>query len=254
MNPSPTPERRSGWFRRLPAASQQPAQAARQGGLTPARLLPQALLALWGLVLLYSSLSGRLDLLLHPAFHGLVAAAGLALLALALVVLLRGDARRGRVPLPWLLSGVLGVLVLALPPDPSFTVLASNRPAGLPDPPRLAFILPPEQRSLSEWVRLLRSRPDPALYNGQAVRISGFVLPVPGGQPLLARLQVRCCLADATPMGLPVAWPADFRPEANAWLAIEGRMGTTSLEGESTSVVLPATIRPIPRPRRPLEP
>lgn len=253
MPPLP-PERRSPWFRRLPPASRQPAQAAPQGGLPPGRLLPPALLALWGLVLLFSSLSGRLDLLLHPAFHGLVAAAGLALLALALVVLLRGDGVRGRVPLPWLLCGVLGVLVLALPPDPSFTVLASNRPAGLPDPPRLAFILPPEQRSLSEWVRLLRSRPDPALYNGQAVRISGFVLPMPGGQPLLARLQVRCCLADATPMGLPVAWPAGFRPEANAWLAIEGRMGTTSLEGESTSVVLPATIRPIPRPRRPLEP
>jgi len=251
MNPSPTPERRSDWFRRLPAASQQPAQAARQRGLTPARLLPPALLALWGLVLLYSSLSGRLDLLLHPAFHGLVAAAGLALLALALVVLLRGDARRGRVPLPWLLSGVLGVLVLALPPDPSFTVLASNRPAGLPDPPRLAFILPPEQRSLSEWVRLLRSRPDPALYNGQAVRISGFVLPVPGQQPQIARLLVRCCLADATPVGLPVRWPAGGpAPRADQWLAIEGRMAA---EGQRL-VVVPQRIRPIPRPARPLEP
>lgn len=253
MPPSPPP-RPARWFRRRSAAPGEPPAPLRQGPLAPGRLLPPALLALWGLVLLFSSLSGRLDLLLHPAFHALVAVAGVSLLLLAGMVLLRGDGEGRRLPLPWLLSGLMGVLVLALPPDPSFTVLAMNRPAGLPDPPRLAFILPPEQRSLSEWVRLLRSRPDPALYNGQAVRISGFVLPVPGGQPLLARLQVRCCLADATPMGLPVAWPADFRPRPNAWLAIEGRMGTTSLAGESTSVVLPATIRPIARPRRPLEP
>ena len=214
-----------------------------------------ALLTLWGAVLLVSSLSGRLDLLLHGAFHGLVAVAGAVLLVLALLLLRQRRALpAGRPPLPWLLAGLVAVAVLLLPPDPSFTVLASSRPPGLPDPPRLAFILPPEQRSLSEWVRLLRSQPDPALYAGQPVRISGFVLPMPDGPPQLARLQVRCCLADATPMGLAVVWPRDVRPRPNQWLAIEGRMGTASVGGETTSVVLPRRIRPIPRPRRPLEP
>lgn len=213
------------------------------------------LLALWGLVLLLSSLSGRLDLLLHAAFHGLVAAAGLILIALALALLRwRHRLARTRMPLAWLVTAVVGLAVLLLPPDPSFTVLASGRPQGLPEPPPLAFILPPEQRSLSEWVRLLRSRPDPALYDGQAVRISGFVLPQPQGAPLLARLQVRCCLADATPIGLPVAWPEGFRPQANQWLALEGTMSTATLDGEPTSVVQPRRIRAIARPRRPLEP
>lgn len=217
-------------------------------------LLP-TLLTLWGLVLLLSSLSGRLDLLLHAAFHWLVGAAGVVLIALALVqVWQRRQLPAGRVPRSWMLTALVGVAVLLLPPDPSFTVLASGRPQGLPEPPKLAFILPPEQRSLSEWVRLLRSRPDPALYDGQAVRISGFVLPQPEGPPLLARLQVRCCLADATPMGLPVAWPAGFRPKPNQWLALEGRMTTASIGGEPTTLVRPDRIRPIARPRRPLEP
>ena len=220
--------------------------------MTP--ILP-AVIALWGVVLLFSSLSGRLDLLLHGAFHALVAAAGVALIGLAITLLCwRRRLPRARTPLAWLLTAPVAIAVLLLPPDPSFTVLASGRPQGLPEPPRLAFVLPPEQRSLSEWVRLLRSRPDPALYDGQAVRISGFVLPQPEGPPLLARLQVRCCLADATPMGLPVAWPADFRPRANQWLAVEGRMTTTMLGGEATTVVQPRRIRPIARPRRPLEP
>lgn len=217
-------------------------------------LLP-ALLVLWGLVLLLSSLSGRLDLLLHGAFHALVGGAGVALIVLALALLrCRGRLLRTRLSLPWMLTSLVALAVLLLPPDPSFTVLASGRPQGLPEPPKLAFILPPEQRSLSEWVRLLRSRPDPALYHGQAVRISGFVLPQPEGPPQLARLQVRCCLADATPMGLPVAWPEGMRPRPNQWLAIDGRMTTALVDGEPASVVQPQRIRPIPRPRRPLEP
>ncbi|MFM7087576.1 MAG: TIGR03943 family putative permease subunit [Cyanobium sp.] len=215
-----------------------------------------ALLALWGLVLLISSLSGRLDLLLHRAFHPLVAAAGAALLALALLLLPRRRRGEPAPPLPWtwLASALVAGAVLLLPPDPSFSVLVSGRSQGLGDPPKLAFLLPPEQRSLSEWVRLLRSRPDPSLYAGQPVRVSGFVLPQPEGPPLLARLQVRCCLADATPIGLPVLWPASLRPRANQWLAIEGRMGIDTVQGEPRSVLLPRRIRPIPRPRRPLEP
>lgn len=220
-----------------------------------AALCQAALLALWGLVLLVSSLSGRLDLLLHGAFHGLVGAAGAVLLGLAALLVMR---RRRLPPQPipraWLLTAPVALAVLLIAPDPSFTVLASGRPQGLPDPPKLAFVLPPEQRSLSEWVRLLRSHPDPALYSGQRLRVSGFVLPQPEGAPLLARLQVRCCLADATPVGLPVAWPAQFTPRANQWLAIEGRMGTVLRNGELRSQIQPHRIRPIPRPQRPLEP
>lgn len=218
-------------------------------------LIRAALLALWGLLLLLSSLSGRLDLLLHRAFHPLVAAAGAALLALALLLPRRWRGERGT-PLPWtwLASALVAGAVLLLPPDPSFSVLVSGRSQGLGDPPKLAFLLPPEQRSLSEWVRLLRSRPDPTLYAGQPVRVSGFVLPQPEAPPQLARLQVRCCLADATPIGLAVRWPVSRRPRANQWLAIEGRMGIDTVQGEPRSVLIPRRIRPIPRPQRPLEP
>ena len=231
--------------------------------LLPAPLrtqIPAALLALWGTVLLFSGLSGRLDLLLHGAFHGLVAAAGLVLLLLAAVLLRANLQQRGagsppRLSIPWLLSALVAAAVLLLPPDPSFTVLASSRPEGLPDPPKLAFILPPEQRSLSEWVRLLRSRPDPALYNGQAVRISGFVLPRDGGPPVLARLLVRCCLAAATPIGLAVRWPTDRPlPKRDQWLQVEGVMAVQAGPQGEELVLVPRRIQPIPRPQRPLEP
>ena len=225
-----------------------------------ASLIRAAVLGLWAAVLLRSSVDGRLDLLLRAAFHPLVLLAGFALLLIALLQLVLGlkqqqadgertGLRRDRRQA--LFSGAIAVLLLAFPPAPSFADLARQRPADDTVSESLSFVLPPAQRSLTDWVRLLRHQPDPQLHAGDPVRISGFVLPVPGQQPQLARLLVRCCLADATPVGLPVRWPSSAPPPAaDTWLAIEGRM---QADGDQL-VVVPERIRPIPRPARPLEP
>jgi uncharacterized repeat protein (TIGR03943 family) len=154
-----------------------------------------------------------------------------------------------------LLAALLAALLLALPPNPSFADLAAQRPPDEGSAGELSFVLPPAQRSLTDWVRLLRSQPDPALFDGDPVRISGFVLPMPNQPPQLARLLVRCCLADATPVGLPVRWPAGRpAPEADQWLAIEGRMALEPGPSGASLVVVPSTVRSIARPRYPLEP
>jgi len=70
----------------------------------------------------------------------------------------------------------------------------------------------------------------------------------------LARLTVRCCLADATPAGLPVDWPAEVNPQADQWFSIEGTMIVQERNGVPISVVKPTQMTLIPRPERPLEP
>jgi uncharacterized repeat protein (TIGR03943 family) len=224
-----------------------------------APLIRALALALWAGVLLRSSVDGRLDLLLRASFHPLVLIAGLLLLGLALLQGLLGlrsrewgdRAGQRRDLRTALITAGLAALLLALPPVPSFADLAQQRPGDDTISDALSFTLPPSQRSLTDWVRLLRSQPDPELFNGDPVRISGFVLPVPGEPPQLARLLVRCCLADATPVGLPVRWPAASPPPAaDQWLAIEGQM---AVDGRQL-VVVPRQIRRIPRPLRPLEP
>jgi len=214
-------------------------------------------LGLWGVVLVQSGASGRLDLLLRAVFHPLVWISGGLLLALAVLELVSGK----EAPLPprqrlGFLAGCLAALaVLLLPPVPSFADLAANRSQDFQPGPGLNFVVPPGQRSLTEWVRLLRSEPDPKLHQGDPVKISGFVLPMPGDRPQLARLLVRCCLVDAVPVGLPVLWPADQpTPEADQWLAIEGVMENETVAGQNRSVVRARQVRPIPRPQRPLEP
>jgi uncharacterized repeat protein (TIGR03943 family) len=230
--------------------------------LQRAALWRAASLGLWALVLLRSAVDGRLDLLLRAVFHPLVALAGLLLLLVALLQLRlafgpgrqeRGDRRQART---LLLTAAIALLVLLLPPAPSFADLAGQRPRDETAESELSFVLPPAQRSLTDWVRLLRSQPDPKLFAGDPVRISGFVLPMEGEQPQLARLLVRCCLADASPVGLPVAWPAGQGPfPADQWLAIDGVMGLGPAPGGGERLeVVPSRIRPIPRPERPLEP
>jgi uncharacterized repeat protein (TIGR03943 family) len=165
-----------------------------------------------------------------------------------------GAGRRPPTPKSWWISGLVALLVLVIAPNPSFSDLAANRPAELGEEAELSFLLPPAQRSLTDWVRLLRSQPDPSLYAGDPVRISGFVWPQPGEAPQLARLLVRCCLADATPVGLPVRWPAGQVPQADQWLAVQGRMAVEEHNGQSRSVVVAQRLTPIARPSRPLEP
>ena len=147
-------------------------------------------------------------------------------------------------------------LVLLIPPRPSFSTLAANRSSGAleGESETLTFLSPPEQRSLTDWVRLLRSQPDPELYRGDPVRISGFVMPTPQAAPVLARLTVRCCLADATPVGIPVIWPEGASLKADEWLSVSGRMGVERVGGVLRSVVIAETVQPIPKPKRPFEP
>lgn len=214
-------------------------------------------LGLWGAVLLQSGISGRLDLLLRAVFHPLVWISGVVLVVVALLELVGGG---GAAPTPrqrtvLLVGVVVAIAVLLVPPRPSFADLAANRDRELLDEPGLNFVVPPGQRSLTEWVRLLRSQPDPKLHAGDPVRISGFVLPVPGDRPQLARLLVRCCLVDATPVGLPVLWPQGRPlPKADQWLELRGVMDTERFDGQTRSAIRAESVRPIPRPARPLEP
>ena len=218
-------------------------------------------LVLWGWVMVWSTWSGRLDLLLRAVYHPVVGVGGVLLMVLGGLQLRLAWRDRAShrlisqsLPRGWLLSVVMAMVVLALPPQPSFSDLASSRPSSLPEAPRLTFVLPPEQRTLTEWVRLLRTQPDPSLHEGAPLSITGFVFQPPEGPPQLARLMVRCCLADATPTGLPILWREVDRYKPDTWLRIRGTMAVDQVDGVPRNVVKPSEVTVIPRPARPLEP
>ena len=211
------------------------------------------MLGLWGAVLLQAWGSGRLNLLLQADFHWLVLVSGLLLLALAGLALRFSPKRRsGRTRA----GDAAGCTAGAADSAAALVLNPGRQPqqwrVGRRE--RNAHLPLPEQRSLTDWVRLLRSQPDPELYRGDPVRISGFVMPTPQAAPVLARLTVRCCLADATPVGIPVIWPEGASLKADEWLAVSGEMGVERVGGVLRSVVIAETVQPIPKPKRPFEP
>ncbi len=231
------------------------AGASAQPGVV-VKQLTYLVLGLWGVVLLKCWADGRLNLLLHSNFHSLVLATGVIFLLLASAGLRwppSGPSRRNYLPMAVL--SLSGIALMLWPPKPSLSTLAANRSSAQLGDSELSFLSPPEQRSLSDWVRLLNSQPDPQLYAGNPVQVSGFVLAVPGAPPEIARLLVRCCLADATPVGLAVRWPPKQQwPTPDQWLQINGVMAVESHQGALRAVLVALKIKPIKAPARPLEP
>ena len=89
------------------------------------RYLPPLVLLLWGWLLVWSSMSARLDLLLNAVFHPVVAIAGVVLMVLGAIQLRSAPRLKTPLtPLSWLVSVAVALLVLLFPPAPvSYTHL-----------------------------------------------------------------------------------------------------------------------------------
>ncbi|KKZ12256.1 MAG: hypothetical protein TE42_05290 [Candidatus Synechococcus spongiarum SP3] len=212
---------------------------------------PLALLCC-GVTLMHSWVSGRLQLLMAPTFHGLVVGSGLALLAWSVTALTVSQPRRS---IPWraaVLVVCTSLLIVLAPPRGSFSMLARHRPPAQLDGLAAGFALPPEQRDLVDWVRLLRGTPQPQLFRGEPVQVKGFVLVTATGERHLAQLLVRCCLADATPVQLAVQWPADAPPlRQDQWVRVEGEMEVLDTPDGLQPVVIAHDVTAIPKPPQP---
>jgi uncharacterized repeat protein (TIGR03943 family) len=231
-------------------------------------------LAAWGTLLLLYWRRGDLNLLINVAYHGLTIFAAIVLLAIAIGRSI--ELWQSRTPvetgdhlalLPRRLSAglLLGVALLGflIPPRLFASDLARQR--NVSDLTSLergqvhSFrpSRPPEERSLTDWVRTLNVYPEPDAYTGQPVRVEGFVLhppDLPKDSFLLARFVLTCCAADAYPIGLPVILPQGtprYRPDT--WLRVSGYMKTVNLAGQRQVAIAAKKIEPIQAPSNPYE-
>ncbi|MEM1425232.1 MAG: TIGR03943 family protein [Cyanobacteria bacterium P01_H01_bin.130] len=242
--------------------------------------LDVAAIGSWGALLLTYWRTGKLALLVHPIYNGLVIAAGMLLLiasAFAALKQIRGHSTRLQNPEehltllpPPLTSGILltaALLGLLISPKPLASAKAMQQQTSASvtvtrsNPQSFRANQDPSERSLVEWVRLLNVYPEPDAYNGQPMEISGFVLPstpednLPTGYIWLARFTITCCAADAYPLQIPVQLPegAPQTYEADTWLAVEGEAATATLGRDRRLAVQAAQIRPIDPPANPYE-
>ena len=233
--------------------------------------LTTAAIGAWGILMLHYWATGKLGLLIHPKYFGLVVTAGLFLVVLAFLQGLRLVRRRSRLrlqhfslmPPTWLSTVMLvGALVgLLVTPRPFASQTAIKR--GLQDSAIITRARPqafrvsskPESRSLLDWTRTLDVYPEPDAYEGQGVNIDGFVVHsenLPETHFTLTQFVITCCAADAYPVGLPIkleqsrdAYPVD------EWFKVKGKMITEMLNGQRQLVVLAKALEPIPEPKNP---
>lgn len=242
--------------------------------------LDVAAIGSWGALLLTYWRTGQLALLVHPLYNGLIVAAGMLLLiasTFAGIKIVRGrspkrtgDEEHLTVLPPTLTSGILlaaAILGLLIAPKPLASAKAMQQQTSASvtvtrsNPQSFRANRDPAERSLVEWVRLLNVYPEPTAYEGQAMEISGFVLPatpgdgLPPGYIWLARFTITCCAADAYPLVLPVQLPEN-RPksyEADTWLLTTGTAQTAKIGRDRRLAVKATQVRPIEAPANPYE-
>ncbi|MBD3327764.1 TIGR03943 family protein [Candidatus Peregrinibacteria bacterium] len=87
------------------------------------------------------------------------------------------------------------------------------------------FSIDSKQRSFAEWISFLESTTNPEDYIGKEVKITGFVLKndeLENNEFYLARFVMRCCAADAKPVGLKVISDKEITWQNDDWLEIKG--------------------------------
>ena len=234
-----------------------------------------ALLA-WGSLLLKYALTGQLKLLIHPNYFGLVLASSILLLILgiiAAILILINRKKKTEINQhitlfpPGFSSSLLLIVAIAgliIPPKVLTSQTAMQRENGdIPltnsQPQAFRTTTKPESRSLIDWIRTINAYPEPDAYQGQAAKISGFVLyknELPDNYLVLSRFVITCCAIDAYPIGLPVKLETSRNNyPLDTWLEIKGKMITETFsettETKRSLVLAAESLTQIPTPSDP---
>ncbi len=150
--------------------------------------------------------------------------------------------------------GVLGVLLVSLlfvQPTSLSYVTADLRAAeqvalsSVPSFERARLEKSTSEFTLLEWLAALEDPTERVRYAGRPVQLSGFLW-YQDGQPMLARMLITCCGADARPVAMPLGeggpWPAE-----GTWIDVTGKLQLTP-DGYRIQA---STVDEIPEPRLP---
>ena len=156
-----------------------------------------------------------------------------------------------------MLPVILGLLV---PASPLGAAAMGNREVSVG---RLSSAMAPRdsrvatsnrEKNLLDWLMTFDSSADPAAFDGQEAKLTGFVYRDSrhGDDTfMLSRFVVSCCVADATPIGLIVQWPEAGVLAADQWVEVAGRFEAGAFDGRSMPVLMADEIKPTAMPNQP---
>jgi uncharacterized repeat protein (TIGR03943 family) len=188
-----------------------------------------------GAVLLRLTLTGTYSRYVRVGMGPWLAVAGIAVFLLGLATLLRALRRpdtadadvhdHGADGVGWLLLAPIAALLLVAPPTlGSYGVgrgATVDVRAGAPVFDDLRAGREPIPMTLLEFGQRAFER-DGASFNGAEVELTGFVAQTQGDGFELARYQIACCAADATPVVIRVTDVFGDAPPQDGWVTVTG--------------------------------
>jgi uncharacterized repeat protein (TIGR03943 family) len=189
-----------------------------------------------GSVLLRLTLTGTYGRYVRIGMGPWLAVAGVAVVALGLVTLVRAlrhaeaaDAHghdHGGDRVGWLLLAPIAVLLLVAPPTLGSYGVARGAKVEIRAGGEVFDPLPrggaPVPMTLLEYAQRAADHGG-ASFNGATVRLTGFVAGPEAGGFRLARYQIACCAADAAPVVVRVVGVEGGGPARDQWVTVTGR-------------------------------
>jgi len=202
-------------------------------------MLAPLVLAVWGAVMLDVVVTGKINTLLHPAFHPWVALTGGLLVIIAIALLFAPGALHPEPLSTWLGRGVLLMvpLLVSLYAAPStfsaYTVLNRGVNASSPPVSQTAPVVPaannpasgkadqPLETDIPGVMAFIETDQKRLEMDGKSVQLVGQYYPTKDGEYEIVRLYMYCCAADASPISISVEGDlADEKQED--WIQVTG--------------------------------
>ncbi|MFL5919110.1 MAG: TIGR03943 family putative permease subunit [Gaiellaceae bacterium] len=202
----------------------------------------------------------------QPAMGKWLLIAGVVIIVIGLVTLINAlrnvepveghghdDEHSHRVGVGWLLLAPIAALLLVAPP--TLGAYGVDRAGSINIRPGHAFFKPlqrsagPAEMTLLEFIERAFEH-DGASFHGAPVRLTGFVAGSEAGGFRLARYQIACCAADATPVAIDVVGTSGTPPTDDQWVTVTG---TFERGGGDLPRLAATSVVEIPAPEDPFE-
>ncbi len=115
------------------------------------------------------------------------------------------------------------------------------------------FAVSTDKYGIGDWLASMAYNGDPQFYNGKSVSVDGFIFRTANlaeNEFFVARYTIRCCVADAAPVGLKVKFDLDDNFKIGDWVNIKGIFEVDSSKGYEENIIIPTEVNSIPVPEK----
>lgn len=149
---------------------------------------------------------------------------------------------------------LLGVLIPSRPLGASAVDGNLSLNAAAVTTSNLSFTIPPLERNVLDWLRMFNSVQDYSELDGQPADVVGFVYREPNfgeNRFMVARFTISCCVADASAIGVPVAWDEAESLPADSWVRVTGTFKVDNFRDDRAPVLQAESVEAVPQPEHP---